>query len=112
MRTYFYEILEKGSETKYYQIESNMHMDIWYGLLYVVIEGWQELKLTDDKINELLESNNVGLLKRYRNGVFHYQKEYNDKRFENFFKESGTVEWIRSLNREMGRWFLENLRNK
>ncbi len=55
-------------------IESNIYMSYWYGGLYVVIEGWLNLKLSDPVIDSLLNSDNVGLLKRYRNGVFHFQK--------------------------------------
>lgn len=45
------------------------YMAYWYAGLYVVIEGWQELKLSDEKIDVLLHSENVELLKRFRNGV-------------------------------------------
>jgi len=89
-------------------IESNIYMSYWYGGLYVVIEGWLNLKLSDPVIDSLLNSDNVGLLKRYRNGVFHFQKKYYDNRFLDFITEGeNTVEWVRNLNREFGRWFLE-----
>lgn len=60
----------------------------WYGGLYVVIEGWRDLKLSDPEIDKLLQSRNVDLLRRYRNGVFHFQKEYFDKRFTELWEES------------------------
>ena len=87
-------------------------MSLWYGLLYVVIEGWRELKLEDQEIGKLLRSNNTDLLKRYRNGVFHFQVDYNDKRFEKFFEEITTVAWVRKLNEEFSRFFLNYFRNK
>ena len=64
MRELFYEVLErnKNHETKEFQIESTMYMSIWYGLLYTVIEGWRRLNLSDEQINNLLQSNNVDLL--------------------------------------------------
>ena len=64
MRELFYEVLErnKNHETKEFQIESIMYMSIWYGLLYTVIEGWRRLNLSDEQINNLLQSNNVDLL--------------------------------------------------
>jgi len=49
-------------------------MSHWYGSLYVVIEGWWQLRLTDPKIDALIASENVKLLQRYRNGVFHFQR--------------------------------------
>jgi hypothetical protein len=91
-----------------FKIESFLYMSYWYGGLYVVIEGWQELKLSDTVINGLLQSSNVDLLKRYRNGVFHFQKQYYDNRFIEFMSEGkDSVKWVRNLTQEFGRWFLE-----
>lgn len=97
---------EKVLNTTKWQTEVDMYMSIWYGLLYTVIEGWIELKLQDSIIEELIKHKNTELLKRYRNGVFHFQKEDNDTRFENFFSEEAAANWVRTLNREFGRWFL------
>ncbi len=110
MREHFKAVFsQQGEGTKSFQIESMMYMSIWYGLMYVVIEGWQELKLSDNKLDNLLnEAEKVDLLRRYRNGAFHYQKIYDDDRFEKFFQKTTTVNWICSLNEEFGRWFLEN----
>jgi hypothetical protein len=112
MRTDFDDILKRKSENQIsedrFNIESHLYMSYWYGALYVVIEGWRQLKLSDPQISQLLKSKNVGLLKQYRNGVFHFQKNYNDKRFLNFITQGeNCVEWIRTLNREFGRFFLE-----
>lgn len=112
MRIYFDEVLKKHTEGKIgehrFGIESMMYMSLWYGLLYVVVEGWGLLKLSDTVIDELLKSSNTDLLKRYRNATFHYPKkrQYHDDRFENFFKEQTTVEWVRKLNSEFSRYFL------
>lgn len=114
VRTIFDSLLEKEAgqdamERKKWNIEMTMYMSLWYGLLYTVIEGWEQLKLSDKVIDQLLTSKNKDLLRRYRNGVFHFQEDYNDERFEKFFQEKNTVEWIRNLNKEFGRWFLEQL---
>lgn len=97
--------LEPGSKLF---IEATLYMSYWYAGLYVVIEGWKELKLHDPVIDGLLTSPNVDLLRRYRNGVFHFQPEYMDKRFRGFVEE-GTepVAWVRELNEQFGRFFLE-----
>lgn len=110
MRTEFDKLLQIKKEDKpdSFSIESMLYMSYWYAGLYVVIEGWHELNLTDDKIDKLLESKNVDLLRRYRNGVFHFQKEYYDNRFFEFIKDGeNCVEWIRELNNQFGRYFLE-----
>ena len=62
-------------------LESQALMGFWYAGLYVVIEGWLELRLRDEAIDRLLQSEHVGLLKRYRHGICHYQKRYFDPRF-------------------------------
>lgn len=117
MRTHFDDILKKKLENKisdeFFKIESRLYMSYWYGGLYVVIEGWKQLKLSDTEIDLLLKSKNVELLKQYRNGVFHFQKNYDDKRSLNFITQGeNCVEWIRRLNREFGRFFLERFKTQ
>ena len=118
MRIHFDETLEKHpnqpNNEHQFGIESMMYMSLWYGLLYVVVEGWSSLGLSNATIDGLLGSPNAELLKRYRNASFHYPKrrKYNDERFENFFQEPTTVEWTRKLNSEFGRYFLNALKNK
>ena len=62
----------------------------WYASLWVVIEGWAEAKLKDQAIDELLEKtkNNNSLLKRYRNGIYHFQPSLLEPRLVDFLKES------------------------
>lgn len=114
MRVDFYGFLKNKDKISKinFEIESVMYMSLWYGLLYVVIEGWQSLKLKDQIIDDSLKSKYTRLLKRYRNGVFHFQKKYNDERFEELCREKEAVEWITKLNKEFGRFFLEKLKNQ
>jgi len=111
MRVHFDEVLQQRMAAKIekgrMEVESMLYMSYWYAGLYVVIEGWKALKLSDQVIDRLLHSGNVALLKRYRNGTFHFQKTYYDARFiELIEKGQNVVEWIRTLNSELGRWFL------
>jgi hypothetical protein len=112
MRTHFDEILAREQlpfEGAAF-IESVLYMSYWYAGLYVVIEGWKSLKLSDTLIDGLLNSSNVKLLRRYRNGVFHFQPKYNDKRFDEFMRQgTDQVTWVRTLNQQFGRYFLEQL---
>lgn len=88
--------------------ENWIFMSYWYGGLYVVVEGWRDLRLVDEEVDRLLASPNVGLLKRYRNGVFHYQRQYFDKRFVELIRDgTDVVEWVRDLHDEFGRFFLD-----
>jgi hypothetical protein len=91
-------------------IELDVLMRYWYVGLFVVIEGWQGLKLADTKIDQLLQSPNVDLLRRFRNGVCHFQVKYFDKRFMDLFHEQSMVTWLHTLSSEFGRFFLEFMR--
>jgi hypothetical protein len=121
MRTHFDDVLgrdarapaETDADAKHRsQIETFLYMSYWYGGLYVVVEGWKELGLHDAKIDDLLASPNVDLLRRYRNGAFHFQRRYFDERFTDFMAGEDTAEWVRVLNRELGRFFLERFRSE
>jgi hypothetical protein len=113
MRTHFDEILARAKTDKEVDpehIERFMYMSFWYGELYTVIEGWRELKLKDKTVDALLaDSDMVELLRRYRNGSFHYQSTYFDDRFIDFMKMDDSAEWIRKLNKALGAYFLSSL---
>ena len=89
-----------------FEIEYNLYMSYWFASLYIVIEGWQELKLKDKNIDSLLDSPNVNLLRRYRNGVFHFQKDYFDERFMGFMRDGlNRIKWIRELHENFSNYF-------
>lgn len=87
-------------------IARSIYMGLWYGSLCVVVEGWGKLKLCDPTIEILLASPYVTLLRKYRNGVFHYQPTYYDERFFGFMRKEDTPEWVHTLHLEFGRYFL------
>jgi hypothetical protein len=72
-------------------------MSYSYASLHVAIEGYQELKLTDPTIDELLKSDQKDNLKRYRNAVFHFQKQFLDDRFVNLILDQEHVKWASAL---------------
>lgn len=107
MRTHFDEVLTQPRNDGW-EIRTRMYMSYWYAGLYVVIEGWRKLHLTDPAIDGLLDSPNVALLRRYRHGVYHFQKDYDDPRFIEFISEGeDVVSWVRSLNEQFGRYFFD-----
>lgn len=94
--------------------EANLYpwMPYWYAALYVVAEGWQELGLQDAEIDGLLGDPALGLLKRYRNGVFHFQREYHDDRLTEFIAEgAASAQWAGELHDAFSRWFLDFFRD-
>ncbi len=96
------EITFEGSLTNHY-----LYLDLWYGMLYVVIEGWIDLKLENFRINKQLEDPILNELKRFRNGIFHFQNNYFDKRFIDFISNKNSVKWIRETHDEFSKWFLQ-----
>ncbi len=85
-------------------------LSVFYGLLFVVVEGYQELKLIDDTLDALLaEGEYVALLKRFRNGVFHFQKDPFDDRLLEFLVEEGSETWTKKLHAAFNRFFVRQL---
>ncbi|HUT61838.1 MAG TPA: hypothetical protein VNA25_28710 [Phycisphaerae bacterium] len=64
MRRLFDQILRTGNaESMTPDREGFAYMSYWYGALYVVIEGWCEMALSDDAVDSLLlEKDRVSLL--------------------------------------------------
>src|SRR6266480_2170070 len=94
-------------EAAKFSIGPGIFMSYWYGSLYVVIEGWKQLQLTDPKIHPLIASPNVKLLKKYRDGVFHFQRNFGEDRFKGFLSWRILSAWVRAIHSEFGRYFLE-----
>ena len=70
----------------------------WYGAIFVVREGYEELGLSDARVDALLASTeNLNALKRCRHGAFHFQKHYFDERFLEATQEPDFVRWVDDL---------------
>jgi len=100
--------LSAGPETIFLD-DRGLFLSYWYAALYVVVEGWQQLQLSDPEVDALLSSPSLDLLRRFRNGVCHYQRNYDDPRFLDLIQAQGVVPWVRQLNLVLGRYFLQKL---
>jgi len=80
-------------------------------MLYVVVEGWQDADLSDPEVDRLLASPNTNLLKRFRNGMFHFQKDqWLPTKLSDFFDPANkTVEWVRTLTTELRRYLMAEM---
>jgi|SRR5713226_3978130 len=80
----------------------------WASSLYVVIEGWERAKFKDPIIDALLGiSNHKDLLRKLRNGTFHYQPEIISPKMTEFFQSSDAeaiLLWLHFLHEEFCRW--------
>jgi hypothetical protein len=76
-------------------------LEVFYALLHVVVEGYRALKVKDEAIEKLLdEADYEDQLRRFRNAVFHYQKDLIDKRLVEFMDAEQSEKWTRKLYSE------------
>lgn len=84
-------------------------MSHWYAALFVVVEGYHKLKLEDASVDALINSRNMGLLRDYRDGVYHFQPNCFDELFLNFVQQQGSVEWVNALHAALGACLLREI---
>ena len=92
--------------------ENAVFMSYWYTSLYVVVEGYKELKLSDPVVDALLESELVDSLRLYRNGTAHFQKNYFDEKFHSFISQNESAIWVTNLCNALGQFLLEELKKR
>jgi len=84
----------------------------WYSSLYVVVEGYMELKLNIPEVDELLvETEFVDKLRLFRNSIFHYQKDIYNSKFLGVDDSDEFVEWIYKLHILLGKKIMEEMYN-
>jgi hypothetical protein len=104
--------LHGGDPMKFLVSKAGLKMCLWYGMNYVVVEGWRDAKLSDGEVDRLLASPNTELLRLFRNGMFHFQTDHwLPTKFSGFFEpKNKTVEWVRSLTTELRRSLLAEMK--
>src|ERR1700693_10046 len=53
-----------------------MYYSYWLAAFCVVLEGYERIGLKEPAIEAVLDSTKIAILKRYRNGVYHFQPDY------------------------------------
>ena len=112
MRTAYYDAIATDGAKSPADAEGTqqfVYMAAWYSLLQVVVEGWQELQLHHEAVDRLLADESLpDLLRRFRNGMFHFQKDYWSPKVVDFIAEgAASARWARDLNSAFGQFFLE-----
>lgn len=88
-------------------------LSVWYGLLWVVVEGYRDLGLSDERIDALLEQEGMAdALRRFRNAVFHYQKEPFGPKLVEFLTAKDSEVWVKELNTAFEQFFIKSLNIK
>lgn len=80
-------------------------MAYWFASLYVLVEGWKQLKLSDAAVDEAIGTGHADVLRRFRNSVFHYQETFDDDRFLALSTSHEVVGWAISLARAFDDFF-------
>jgi hypothetical protein len=84
-----------------------IHLLLWYGTIYVVLEGWRVEKLTDSTVAKYTSDTvKCELLRQGRNAIFHYNSDYIDKRILSIMQDPDFVEWAHGLHDAIGAFFL------
>lgn len=90
--------------------EAHNVLAVFYGLMFVVIEGLQDCNVKDEKLEELFASEHLDRFRRFRNAIFHFQPTFpvSAKQFD-FMVEADSEKWAQSVWRELNRWFSNNV---
>jgi hypothetical protein len=91
--------------------KAGIMMSYWYGMLCVVVDGWEQTSLSDPEIDRMLKS--PGKRKQlwdFRNGVFHFQKELLSAKQQPLFDERSFVPWVTTLSDAFKRRLIAEMR--
>jgi len=83
-------------------------MYYWYASLYIVVQGFRNLRLNDPRINALLASPNIKTLRRCWNAVFHYQPDYFTGKLP--IQSSDFIGWVRELMEAFRAYFAREIK--
>jgi hypothetical protein len=87
-------------------------MAYWYSSLFVVIEAYESIGWGDPIVDTLLEhpGDYRNLLRRFRNGIFHYQSDLVDSRLLDLLNTGEDhVIWVHALHEEFKRLLREQI---
>jgi hypothetical protein len=77
-------------------------MSVWYSLLYVVVEGYRDLKVPFAPLDAVLAKDDyINLLRLFRNATFHYQEDPLSEKLIGFLGKPDSEVWIRDLNKQL-----------
>jgi hypothetical protein len=87
-----------------------LRMQVFDGLMYVVIEGYRELECHDTALDELLsQTHYVEALRRFRNGTFHFQTEVVPPKLLAFLEAEDSDKRMKSLYSAFNAFFMKHL---
>ena len=89
---------------------SMLRLQIFYALMYVVVEGYRELGCQDSTVDSLLvKSHFVEGFKRFRNANFHFQGDPFSPKLLEFLDAEGSEKWAHDLYSALKAFFEKQL---
>lgn len=79
----------------------------WCSTLRVVYEGYKEVKLSNQYVEDVNDEIKMQKLKEFRNATFHYQKDYFTNKYFDLMSEPDMESWIESLHAAFSRYLTE-----
>lgn len=90
-------------------IEFEIYLGFWLSALYVVAEGFKELRLSDEVIEPLI-ADHLDSLRLYRNATFHFQRKP-DKHIQFHDGQANRLNWAEDLHEAFLGFFEDHLRS-
>lgn len=82
----------------------------FYALIYVVIEGYKQISNKHQCLDLLLARNDhVDALRRFRNGIFHFQEDPLSEKLTVYLESPDSEKWIQDVYEAFQDFFEENL---
>lgn len=107
MREEFGDVM--GVEQAGFSVEFLTYLTFWLSALYVVCEGFLELKFSDPRIEPLI-AEHVDSLRIYRNATFHFQRKP-DKHAQFHDGTGQRLNWAEDLHAALEDYFRQHLQN-
>ncbi|WP_316841395.1 hypothetical protein [Pedobacter gandavensis] len=105
--------LEESSFSKYHLLNLDSfgyYRSYWYSSIFIVIEGYTDLKIKNEEIDKLLENKVfVDQLRLFRNATFHYQKDLYNAKFTGIDDSNEFITWINKLHKLFGDCILNEM---
>lgn len=105
------EFLKQEGDLGYFFLsQTALFLFYWYASLYVVADGYCELKLQNRLIGPLFSTEHIEILRLFRNGMFHYQAEcYHTKLMDMLTGYEENVVWLDMLDVAFRVFFKESV---
>jgi hypothetical protein len=98
---------EKTNTNEYFRAQ--MCVDYWCAGIFVVVEGYEKLCLSDPLVTKLLTSPFQSKLRNYRAGTYHFREKYFDDDIRSFLGSREALSWVSSLDHALGLFLLREM---